>query len=354
LNIEKRIHAFIRLGEILRYKKDESSDKDFSDSINDKIVSLNNAVLKSHHYNNWFIEENVRFAIQSIAVTLTKENLIHWIKKYSFPVVVKPKKIAVIMAGNIPLVGFHDFLCVLISGNYFIGKLSSDDKFLLPAIAELLIAIEPGFANLIEFTESKLEKFDAVVATGSNNTSRYFEYYFGKYPHIIRKNRNAVAILDGSETREELSFLADDIFMYYGLGCRSVSKLYVPKDYNFSELLLVAEKYRLLSQHHKYFNNYEYNKAIFLINNITHMDSGFVICREDETIASPISVLNYEYYSDLKTLSEKLQNEKEKLQCIVGHPVESLQPIPFGQAQKPMLWNYADGIDTIEFLNGLK
>jgi len=255
------------------------------------------------------------------------------------------------MAGNIPLAGFHDFMCVLISGNIFVGKLSSQDKYLLPAIAEELNGIAPSVKESVFFTEERLPPFDAVIATGSNNSSRYFEYYFGKYPHIIRKNRNSVAILNGMESKEELGLLADDIFLYFGLGCRNVTKIFIPEGYDFTMLTKALRKYKdRLSMQSKYMNNYDYNKSIFLINQILHNDLEFCILKEDNSIASPISVLYYEYYRDISDVINYISVNREKIQCLVAGKTYTNYTVLFGKSQQPELWDYADGVDTMEFL----
>lgn len=254
------------------------------------------------------------------------------------------------MAGNIPAVGFHDFLSVLMSGHKLIARLSSDDDKLLPAIADILVAIEPEFEELITFEGGKLNGFDAVIATGSDNTARYFEYYFGKYPHVIRKNRNGVAVLNGDESKEDLNCLADDIFLYFGLGCRNVSRIFVPLKYDFQKLLSVIEKRNGILENSKYFNNYEYNKAIYLINKTGHFDSANLLLVQNEQIASPVSVLNYEYYSDLHLLEKTLEAREMEIQCVVSNEGRLKKVIPFGSTQQPKLWDYADGVDTMRFL----
>ena len=250
------------------------------------------------------------------------------------------------MAGNIPLVGFHDFLCVLLSGNNVLAKLSSNDKVLLPYLSNYLIQQEPSLAARIAFTEGKMEGFDAVIATGSNNTSRYFEYYFGKKPNIIRKNRNSIAILTGKESTEELTALGEDIFRYYGLGCRNVSKIYVPKGYDFEPFFNAIFSYKDIVDQHKYANNYDYNKAVYLMSNFKILDNGFLILKEDDGQASPISVLFYAYYDAEETLEQELNAQEEQIQCIVSKK----GGIGFGETQKPKLHDYADGVDTMEFL----
>ena len=257
------------------------------------------------------------------------------------------------MAGNIPAVGFHDFLSVLITENKLLAKLSTDDDKLIPAISELLISIEPEFKPNIKFTTAPLKSFDAVIATGSNNTSRYFDYYFSAYPHIIRKNRNGIAVISGNESEIELDGLASDIFNYYGLGCRNVSKVFVPENYDFSRLLEVLGKRENVIENHKYFNNYEYNKAIFLVNGRKHFDAGNILLVEDTTIASPISVLNYEFYNNIGEAKKIIEMDADKIQCIVTNNEAFPDRILFGKSQQPELWDYADGVDTVEFLLNL-
>ena len=224
IKIEDRITAFVKLGNILKSLNDSSIVSE-----NRPLKALNKQIEESHLYNPWFTTENVKHAINSLASSLEENKIRKWLQAYDFTVAMESKKVGVVMAGNIPLVGFHDFLCILISGHRFIGKLSSDDQKLLPALADILVELEPGFKDQIEFTEDRLQEFDAIIATGSNNTSRYFEYYFGKYPHIIRKNRNGVAVFTGNETEKELAEFGKDLFLYFGMGCRSISKVFVPK-----------------------------------------------------------------------------------------------------------------------------
>jgi hypothetical protein len=281
--------------------------------------------------------------------------LTRWINPYDSDIqLVNPKRIAVIMAGNIPLVGFHDFLSVLLSGHYFIGKLSSEDKILLPAIAKVLCQIEPLFMPRIQFTESVLKDFDAIVATGSNNTARYFEYYFTKYPHIIRKNRNGVAVLTGDESDEVLERLGADICMYFGLGCRNVSKIFVPTGYDPKKLFKAIEPFvKVLSDHHKYMNNYSYHSSIYLLNQTPYLDNGVMILTESERFSSPISVLFYEFYENSESLQKKLIDDLEMVQCIVNESFISEKTVTFGSTQSPGLSDYADGIDTMKFLTEL-
>jgi hypothetical protein len=280
--------------------------------------------------------------------SLTENNLNTWLKPYNIHIS-KPKQVAIIMAGNIPLVGFHDFLSVLITGHQVLVKQSSNDKQLLPYLAKYLEYVEPGFKGRINFTEEKIEGFDAVIATGSNNTARYFEYYFKGKPSIIRNNRNSVAVLTGHETEEDLKNLSEDIFRYYGLGCRNVSKLFVPKGYNFDAFFEAMYHWHPIIEKAKYANNYDYNKAVYLMSEFDMLENGFFMIKEDTSYASPIATLFYEYYDNKNLLKEKLKAEKEKIQCIVSNGFIENE-ITFGASQKPKLWDYADSVNSVEFL----
>lgn len=351
MEITNRINAFSHLGRYLRLFGNEE-ELQLEIEGNSRFGKLVNVVTESYLHNGWFVEENVKNMLSSLGKSMEESSLKEWVFKYKerIDLMRKPKTIAVIMAGNIPAVGFHDWMCILMSGNKALAKLSSDDNKLLPAIADLLVFIEPDFADLIEFTDANLKHFDAVIATGSGNTSRYFDFYFGKYDNIIRKNRNGVAILSGKETFKDFEYLADDIFMYYGLGCRNVSKVFVPVGYDFTPFLDVISKRTDIINNHKYFNNYEYNKAIYLVNSRSHFDAGNLLLVEDKAYASPVSVLNFEYYSDVDVLVEKLNSEKEMIQCVLTNIEKFSDKNSFGESQQPKLWDYADGVDTMEFL----
>ncbi|MGB7784861.1 MAG: acyl-CoA reductase [Salinimicrobium sp.] len=303
------------------------------------------------HHNGWFNLENVLFSMQQWSKALTAENLDQWLSSYHLENIT-PKTVGIIMAGNIPLVGFHDFLSVIISGHKALVKLSSNDQVLLPVIADYLTTIAPEWKASVEFvkdTGRKMEKFDAVIATGSNNTARYFEYYFKDKPSIIRKNRNSVAILTGKETEEELNALAEDIFRYYGLGCRNVSKLYVPQDYDFDAFFKAMYSWNSIINQDKYANNYDYNKAVYLMSMFKLLENGFLILKEDKSFGSPIGTLFYERYSDLDSLKQELQAQKEQIQCVVSRDLFENE-VDFGKTQEPKLWDYADNVDTLEFL----
>mgnify|MGYP001211289495 FL=1 len=338
------IEAFVKLGKYLT----DFCDKCYSNVL-EVDQNLKEVVARAGHHNGWFTQDNILFSLRQWGELLTTENLNNWLSGYTFLEKGEAKTVGIVMAGNIPLVGFHDFLCVLLSGNKVLVKLSSNDKVLLPYLCSYLIQQEPSLADKIEFVDGKLENFDAVIATGSNNTSRYFEYYFGKKPNIIRKNRSSVAVLTGNESEEELKALGEDIFRYYGLGCRNVSKIYVPKDYDFDGLFNALFHYKDIINQHKYANNYDYNKAVYLMSEFKILDNGFLILKEDESLTSPISALFYSYYDDESTLRKKLQEMEEQIQCVVSSDAKENE-VNFGDTQKPSLNDYADGIDTMEFL----
>ena len=343
------IEAFVKLGDFLRTFCEFIKSGETSDLTNDPwIGAFQNEIEMAHHHNGWFTKENCLHAFKEWGEILTQENLENWLNNYDLSSN-KEKVVALIMAGNIPLVGFHDLLCVLITGNKALVKLSSNDQKLIPLIIDYVTSVEPFFENRVVFTKEKLEKFDAVIATGSNNTARYFEYYFGNKPNIIRKNRNSVAILSGKESTEELTALAEDIFRYFGLGCRSVSKIYIPKNYAIDTFFKAMYPYSEIINHHKYANNYDYNKAVYLMSEFKILDNGFLILKEEKNFGSPIASLFYEYYEDTASLKTLLEAENEKIQCIVSNGFTENE-ISFGETQKPALNDYADGIDTVDFL----
>ena len=347
-----KIDAFVALGTLftdyVAFKKEHIDTYPTSNSMQAK---LEDAIILSKHKNGWFTQENVLLALDSWGKLLTKDQITNWLNTY--PTTTKePKTVALIMAGNIPLVGFHDLFCCLLSGNKALLKLSSSDTALLTFVKYFLSDFDPFFKNKIEITEEKLSDFDAVIATGSNNTARYFEYYFGKKPNIIRKNRNSIGVLTGNESEEDLAALADDIFRYYGMGCRSVSKLFFPENFDVDRLFKAVFKYSSVLDHIKYTNNYDYNKAVYLMSQFKFLENGFLMLKEDSSYASPIGSLFFETYSDLEVLKLRLEKDKEQLQCIVGKGIVSNE-IAFGQTQEPQLGDYADGVDTMSFLTNL-
>lgn len=337
MTLQERIRALVRLGK----KINALTEEEFA-SLADRVESNN----------NWFTPEQTRLSLHTISTYLEEASMTKWLQGYAIPDDAQPKSVGLLMAGNIPAVGFHDLLCILVSGHKAYAKLGSTDKILMKWLSHELIQIHPGFGDRI-FFEEMLKGKDAYIATGSDNSSRYFEYYFGKYPSIIRKNRTSVGILEASETAEDYMALGHDIFQYFGLGCRNVSKLYVKSEEQLQDFLKAIEGFHFLTSHHKYLNNYEYNKAIYLVNGEQHLDNGFLLIKKSEQLVSPISVLYFESYTDTKDLGQKLVLHEGKIQCIVSK--NGLYPgsLPFGQAQYPAVSDYADHVDTMEFLINL-
>jgi hypothetical protein len=333
MNLKDRISLFSSLGEQINL----DSEVYFGDDFNDARIK-----------NPWFTKSNIDVAISSIKKLLSVNNIHNLLSNYNIASI-DEKRVLVIMAGNIPLVGFSDLFCVLISGNKVLVKFSSKDDVLIKFLLDKMIGIDSRINNYIEVVKNVVKSnFDAVIATGSDSSSKYFNYYFDRYKKIIRKNRRSIAILDGTEADHELELLSDDIFMYFGLGCRSVSKLFLPPKYNLDKLFNAFYRYKDVINHLKYSNNYNYNKTIYLMNNEKIFDNGFILLKEDVSIQSPISTLFYEFYNDRKVLDKYVESNKSLFQCIV-----SKDNVPFGESQFPKLNDYADKIDTINFLINL-
>ncbi len=344
MNLTDRIKSFELLGARLRRYHENSSDPE----ILPLVVAAKSATVE----NQWFTPEFIRIAFNNLGIALQTENLYKWVSPYTEKIerIGTQKTVGVVMAGNIPAVGFHDFLCVLIAGHKLIGRLSSADLRLIPAMAAVLIDFLPEWQNYISFTSGRLSEFDAIIATGNDNTSRYFNFYFGKYPNIIRKNRNSIAILDGKENDETLLKLANDIMLFYGMGCRSISKIFVPEGYNFSMLTKALGEYHNFINHNKYCNNYDYSKSIFLVNQIPYLDAGCLLLKEDRALASRISVLHYEFYVSLDDVIDAVNANRELIQCVVSNLALSIRTVKAGESQNPALWDYADEVDTLDFL----
>lgn len=343
MKVDEKAKAFAELGNIMhQLQKGENTaySNDFE-----------YAVQTAYHKNGWFTEKFVRKAVKDWSALLTPENINVWVNQYPEIVHEGHLTVGLILAGNIPLVGFHDILSVLITGNKVHGKMSSKDSVLLPFFTNLLTQIEPRFKNRIELDEHlRFNDVDAVIATGSDNSARYFDYYFGKYPNIIRKNRTAVAVLAGDETHEELKLLGEDIFTYFGLGCRNVSKLYIPAGFELHRFFEAITHFGYLTENKKYMNNYEYNRTLYLLNNEQGLlDNNFVILKEDTSLHAPTGVLNIEYYDHPENVLNELNEKSNEIQCVV-----SRGDVPFGQSQKPQLHEYADEKDTVNFLTSLK
>ncbi|MFY0254602.1 acyl-CoA reductase [Chitinophaga sp. 30R24] len=332
MNIAEKEAALVRLGQYLAAKGPE----------------LEAVKERAYNANGWFIPSFIDNALENITrYFLSPAPLQQWLEGYPTIAAARtPKTVGIVSAGNIPLVGFHDWLCGFMSGHRVKMKLSSKDEILMKHILEKIGEWYPEEAHQTEI-QDMLKHCDAYIATGSNNSARYFHYYFSKYPHIIRHNRTSAAILTGKESAEELSALADDVMMYFGLGCRNVTKVYTPVNYDFAPLLKALEKYSYLMDYHKYKNNYDYNLALLLLNNSPYMSNGSILLQEATSLFSPLSVLHYSFYIDMAQLQQELSGE-EILQCLVGKDFT-----PFGYAQQPSLSDYADGVDTMKFLLAL-
>ncbi|MEI6682408.1 MAG: acyl-CoA reductase [Bacteroidota bacterium] len=344
MNLSDRVKSFEWLGECLRRYHENSQDP--------HLALLSRAAAQAYAENGWFTPEHTRIALNSLGEALQPENLAKWIGPYEQRIKrqTSRKRVGVVMAGNIPAVGFHDFLSVLLAGHQFTGRLSTSDARLIPAMASMLAAEYPEWQDTIAFTDGKLENFDAVIATGSDNTSRYFNFYFGRYPSIIRGNRNSIAILDGGEDEAVLQLLADDIMLFFGMGCRSVSKIFIPEGYDFSMLIKALQKYAGFVNHHKYCNNYDYNKSIFLVSQTPFIDAGCLLLKEDRALASRIAVLNYEYCHSVGDAEKTVASGRDSIQCVVSAASLAIPSVKPGEAQRPALWDYADEVDTLDFL----
>ena len=344
MNLNDRIELVSELGQFFK----KYLDTNYDNTNDDNLIAFEKTIQQGKLNNPWFTDQNMKVNLSYWAEKLNKYDLTQWMNNYD-TMNVSSKSVAIIMAGNIPLVGIHDFLSVFLCGHNSIIKLSSNDKHILPFLTNLMISINNELSKKIIYIEGKLQGYDAVIATGSNNTSRYFEYYFKNKKSIIRKNRNSIAVLDGSENEDDLSLLGDDIFTYFGLGCRSISKLYVPENYCFDLFFNSIFKWNDLINSHKYANNYDYNKAIYLMSEYKFFDNGFFMVKEGSELYSPISTINYEFYNDISTLKQKIKDDEKDIQCIVSN-TEIENKINFGETQKPSLSQYADNIDVVEFL----
>lgn len=348
MNLKSRIDSFNQLGNDIREFLVNKEDKEWNE-----ILKL------AEQQNGWFTQKNIINTLKGIEFWLTQSALEKWLAHYpTLPKEnLKPINVGVIMAGNIPLVGFHDFLCVLITGNNIDAKLSSSDAILLKFITKKLIAINPEWEKHIHFIDKLTATTQAVIVTGSNSTAKHFEHYFRNTPHIIRKNRNGVAILDGTETIEDIGKLGEDIFSYFGLGCRNISKLYIPENFDLANFFRGIEKFSPVVYHNKYANNYTYNRTIFLMGSKVFLDNNFMAVIEDKAIPSPIAVTHYERYNNLASLKTELASQKEMIQCVAttertAKALENtdLPLVKLGETQSPSLMDYADGVDVIKFI----
>ena len=346
---EYRIRAINQWGRIFEALGSSAPWPGYESGVTAEEFEELNQIIQTHvHHNGWFTENNVRRALFAWSGELQHFRLEEWLNRYEWSNEGSPRKVGVICAGNLPLVGLHDVLSVLLTGHIAFIKLSSDDNLLMPALLKVLFRLDESIEEQVVFAEGLMKDMQAVIATGSNNTSRYFEQYFGHLPHIIRKSRTSVAILSGKETDEQLKGLGRDIFAYFGLGCRNVSKVYLPEGFDIDRLYRALFEYNAVINHHKYANNYDYNKAVWLLNMEQLLDNGFLLLKEEQALASPTGSLYYEYYSDEEVLRSELASRSHEIQCMV-----SLLDIPFGGSQSPALWEYADGVDTLRFLLAL-
>lgn len=348
MTLAEKNNILFRLGKILHALGKNEAWPGYNLGINqEEYENLNELIERVHIYNGWFKEIEVRRALSGIASWLTKERLESWQSRYPIKEG-NAKRVAIIMAGNIPLVGFHDFISVFLSGNKALVKLSSEDRHLFPALIKVMSLFHDRIEDEVDIYDEKLEDFDAVIATGSDNSSRYFESYFGKYPNIIRKNRTSLALLSGDESKDELFALGHDIFDFYGLGCRNVSQIWIPEDFEINQFFESIYGHNEIINHNKYANNYDYNKAVYLMNKETLLDNGFLLLKEDSSLNSPLAVLHYQRYKCIDQFEDFISKQEDQIQCVVGKGY-----LPFGSAQKPSIDDYADGVDTMEFLTGL-
>lgn len=343
---EKMIADLTVVNKAVKYllKETDEFPKEFTQK---EINHLSDLIKRVHVFNPWFTEDMILKSFQGLTIMLDEEKLSSWINSYQINEN-KPKNVAVIMAGNIPMVGFHDLLSVLASGNNALVKMSRDDDKLLPGLVDLLFHLDESYRDRIQFMTKEFKGFDAVIATGSDNTSRYFEQYFKSYPNIIRKNRTSVAVIDKGVSDEELKILADDIFDYYGLGCRNVSKIFLPEGFDIDRFFKAIYHKHEIINHNKYANNYDYNRAIYLMNQEDILDNGFLLLKESKELFSPLGMLFYERYQDSTRVDEFIKSNEQKIQAVIGKG-----HIPFGEGQKPGLTDYADGIDVMKFLERL-
>lgn len=352
MELQQRINAFAKLGAFMAQFSELEAVKHEHVEYNERFFDAFRQQLKlAGELNGWFTPDNMAYALASWSRLLTESELTTWLAAYDFKSE-SPRTVAIVMPGNIPLVGFHDLLCVLIAGHKVLVKQSSSDKHLLPVLTAYLESVAPGFKGRVQFTTEQLEGYDAIIATGSDNTARYFEYYFKDHPSIIRRNRNSVAILTGEESPEDLQALSEDVFRYFGLGCRSVSKLFVPRDFDFDPFFNAMYHWHPIMDLVKYANNYDYNKAIYLMSESDMLDNGFLMLKRDAHYGSPIATVFYEEYENKSDLEARLTADADKIQCLVANGF-STSEIPFGKTQSPCLSDYADGVDTIEFLSKL-
>ncbi|KQT18117.1 acyl-CoA reductase [Chryseobacterium sp. Leaf404] len=342
MNVEQRVLELIQLSDWIKAYLSKDSGK-----FNENDLEFEQILRKSEIENPWFTQENQKLALEQWVSVLNHSLIEQWLSKY--PENKIQKRVGLILAGNIPMVGFHDVISVILSNHIPVIKLSSKDKSMLPFLLRKWKEISNG--NLQYEIVERLEDFDAVIATGSNNTARYLEYYFKKHHSIIRKNRTSVAVISGNETEEELKLLAKDIFQYFGLGCRNVTRLFVPKDFLIDRIFESFIDFKEIINHNKYANNYDYNRAVYLLNQDKFWDNNFVMLKEDEKLFSPLSVIHFSRYENPDEVKNFIAENEESIQCVVSKAEGFENAVAFGEAQNPSLDTYADNVDTMEFLS---
>lgn len=348
MTLNQRIDGFVRLGRYFRAFGKHPGQRQIDNELDSSVIhAFDEIIVQERAHNGWFTETNVRMAFAALGEAMTEAGFSEWLNPYSIENP-SPKRVGLILAGNIPLVGFHDVLTTLIAGHQAVVKPSRDDNRLMPAVVDLLFSINDTFKSQVVFAPMKLPEVDAIIATGSSNTARHFDYYFRHLPRLIRRNRTSIAVLDGTETDEELAALGHDVFDYFGLGCRNVTKLYIPADFDLNRFFGAIYPFHPIAQHNKYANNYDYHKALWLLNNEELIENGFLLVKEDTALVSPVGSLFYERYNDLYEVERLIAERADQLQCVVSH-----RHVPFGGAQYPRLNDYADGVDTLDFLLGL-
>lgn len=355
MNPEQRKSAFVQLGKIFEMLGNDEPWPGFSSGLSEEeYLNWQRLTSSVFQHNGWFTPDNVRRALKAWGANLQPQNLNRWLQQYNLESSshTARKKVGIVMAGNIPMVGFHDLLSVIITGHIAVVKLSSDDNLLIPLAIKTLANFEPEIANQIILVD-RLKEMDAVIATGSNNTGRYFEQYFSQYPHIIRSNRNSIAVIDDSADEDQLRAIGDDVFAYFGLGCRNVTKLFLPKGFDIDRFFKAIYPFHEIINHNKYANNYDYHKALYLLNKEPLLDNGFILLREHQQLQSALGTLHYEYYDDPEKVTQFLQQHEAQIQCMVADKKWADQAVAPGKSQQPALWDYADGIDTIDFLRKL-
>lgn len=347
--LQERIAALVQLGAVCRELGAARSWPGHAIGLaEDEYDVLDATIRRAHQFNGWSTEENVRFALNAWGDVLTDQSLHAWLRNHPGSGNVD-RAVGLILAGNVPLVGLHDVICVFLSGHRSSIKLSSQEPEIIPSLVTALEHFLPGTAKRLAVTTGKLAKVDAVIATGSDNTARYFEHYFGHLPRIIRKSRVSVAVLDGKETDAQLAALGEDVFRYFGLGCRNVSKVLLPRDFDLDRLFGGFFPWKDIVHHNKYGNNYDYTRALWMLDRVPFVENGFLLMKEDEALASPVAALHYQRFDKPRDAEEYLAANAKKIQCVVRRE----GGVPFGQAQRPGLADYADGVDTLRFLSEL-